>query len=219
MEAVTPLEGKIISMVESGQIVWDISDSEGFSAISLGRQGYLEPIDYSIVDRSRVRDGWAWEHGIANHTYAQVLAYDTTKVPRPPTSWVDFFDTDNFPGKRTAWKYMIGALEAALIADGLDKDSLYPLDVDRAIGKYKEINDDMIYWGAGAESVQLFMDGEVIMGNIWHQRARRLYEETDGRIDFIWDGALYCPSSWIVPPLGSNRHQTDGQLLILKSTR
>lgn len=203
-DAVTPVEGKIISMVESGQISWDICDSEGFSAISLGRDGYLAPIDYTVVDKSLVREGWAWEYGIANHTYAHVLAYDRTRMPRPPESWADFFNVSDFPGKRTAWKYMIGALEAALVADGVSSDALYPLDVDRAIGKYKAINSEMIYWSSGAEAVQLFLDGEVIMGNIWHNRARMLHEETGGRIDFIWTGGILCPSSWVVPVGGKN---------------
>jgi putative spermidine/putrescine transport system substrate-binding protein len=204
MDAVTPMEGKIIAMVESGHVVWDLCDSDGYAAISLGKGGYLEPIDYGVVDKSMVRDGWAWEYGIANHVYSHVLAYDTTKVDRPPTSWADFFDLKMFPGKRTLWRYMIGAPESALLADGVLRDALYPLDMPRAISKVRSILDDTVFWNSGSESSQLFLDGEVVMGNIWHSRARRLHEQTDGRIAFIWTDGLYCPSSWVVPKGGKN---------------
>ncbi|MFX5656770.1 extracellular solute-binding protein, partial [Acinetobacter baumannii] len=71
---------------------------------------------------------------------------------------------------------MAGALEAALLADGVALDQLYPLDVDRALKKIAEIKDHLVLWDTGASSQQLFRDGEVTMGQLWHTRANLLQE-------------------------------------------
>ena len=44
-----------------------------------------------------------------------------------------------FPGRRALRNHPIATLEAALMADGVAPDKLYPLDVDRAFKKLEEI--------------------------------------------------------------------------------
>ena len=67
-----------------------------------------------------------------------------------------------------------------LLADGVAPDDLYPLDVDRAFAKLKPLLPDLIFWEGGAQSQQLFRDGEVVMGNIWHTRANLLAQGEPG---------------------------------------
>ncbi|MCG7625168.1 extracellular solute-binding protein [Epibacterium sp. Ofav1-8] len=204
LEGVNPLDGKIIAMVESGKTVWDLCDSDGYSAIRLGRMGYLEEIDYSVVDKSKVREGWAWQHGIANHSYSYVRAVDTRQFDGDqPKTWGDFFDTKTFPGKRSVWRYMVGALEGALMADGVPADQLYPLDIKRAIAKLKTIEDDLIFWNNGADAFQQLVDSEVAIGFVWHNRALRANEATNGAISWDFDQGLFCPASWVMPKGGS----------------
>lgn len=53
-----PTRGKIRAMVESKSVTWDVCDSGLGTQSSLGPEGLLEPIDYTIVeeqDRSRPR--------------------------------------------------------------------------------------------------------------------------------------------------------------------
>jgi putative spermidine/putrescine transport system substrate-binding protein len=193
-----PLEGTIQQMVEAGATTWDCCDSDCFSAIRLGHKGLLEPIDYSIVDKSKILAPYTYDYGVLGYWYSFALTYDTTKVPGVPT-WVDFFDVEKVPGKRTMWKWMNGALEAALLADGVAPQDLFPLDVDRALAKIDSIMDHVVFWSAGAESQQLFLDGEVVMGNIWHTRSTILERDTNGRVTWSWDQAVAMPAGWVIP--------------------
>ncbi len=61
-------------------------------------------------------------------------------------------------------------------------EKLYPLDVDRAFRKLKPLLPEIIFWDGGAQSQQLFRDGEVVMGNIWHTRANLLRKEDPERL-------------------------------------
>jgi putative spermidine/putrescine transport system substrate-binding protein len=195
-----PDDGKIRAMVEAKNVTWDVADTSIADSKSLGNAGYLEPIDYAVVDKNKVPPGdFAPKFGVANYFFSNVLAYDTTKVPKPPTSWADYFDTKGFPGKRSMCKWVQAQLEPALVADGVAADKIYPLDVDRAFKRVKAILPDLLFWESGAQSQQYFRDGEVVMGNIWHTRANLLRKETNGRIDWIWAGGLLQSSAWTVP--------------------
>ncbi len=193
-----PTEGAIRTQVKSGRPSWDCVDAEPFSAEALGREGVLQPIDYSIVDKSKVFDGLANEYGIAGYMYSYVLAWDTEVFgANGPKDWKDFWDVKKFPGKRTMYKWMNGVLEMALLADGVAPADLYPLDVARAFAKLEELKPHMLaYWGSGAESQQLLLNGEVAMGAIWNTRATLLEKDSEGRIAWSFDNAIVQPSAW-----------------------
>lgn len=195
-----PLQGKIRAMVDSGNITADVADADAFDAIALGASGHLEPIDYSIVDKSKVLDGFAWEFGVSVMFYGYAFMYDTQAYgDTPPNSWADFFDTKKFAGKRSLYKWANGALEAALLADGVSKDALYPLDMDRALAKIKSIKDDSLYWGSGSAAHSMIVNGEVSMGMVWQNRARQIEEDTEGRFKLVMNEALAMPGAYIVP--------------------
>ncbi|MFX7784760.1 extracellular solute-binding protein, partial [Acinetobacter baumannii] len=62
-------------------------------------------------------------------------------------------------------------LEAALIADGVPMDQLYPLDLDRAFKKLDQIKSHIsLWWTTGAQSVDVIASGEVDMGVAWDSR-------------------------------------------------
>ncbi|MFB9981313.1 hypothetical protein ACFSQQ_23100 [Mesorhizobium kowhaii] len=44
------LAGKDKAMVESGKVVSDVCDADGFTSVQMGNAGLLEPIEYSVVD-------------------------------------------------------------------------------------------------------------------------------------------------------------------------
>jgi putative spermidine/putrescine transport system substrate-binding protein len=193
-----PATGAIRAMVDSKNVTWDATDGGMTDAVVLGKGGYVEPIDYTIVDKSLVGEGLAAEFGICNYTYSNVLAYDAKKLATAPTSWVDFFDLEKFPGKRTMCKWIQGQLEAVLLADGVKPEDMYPLDVDRAFKKLEPLLPELIFWESGAQSQQLFRDGEVVMGNIWHTRANLLRKENPD-YTWTWNENLMFASAWSVP--------------------
>ncbi|MBI1386096.1 MAG: extracellular solute-binding protein [Rhizobiales bacterium] len=195
-----PLQGKIKEMVDSGNVTADVCDADAFDAIALGRSGHLEAIDYSVVDKSKVIDGFAWDHGVSIIFYGYAFMYDTQAYgSNPPNSWADFFDTAKFPGKRSLYKWANGAIEGALLADGVAKANLYPCDVPRAIAKIKSIKDDSIYWGSGSEAHSMIVNGEVSMGMIWQNRGKNLEADTNGRYKLVMNEALAMPGAYLVP--------------------
>ncbi len=221
-----PATGAIRAMVESKNVIWDVTDGGMVDAVVLGTGGFVEPIDYSIVDKTLVGPDMAAEFGICNYTFANVLAYDAKKTGgKVPTGWVDFFDLEKFPGKRTMCKWIQGQLESVLLADGVKPEDMYPLDVDRAFKKLEPLLPHIIFWEGGAQSQQLFRDGEVVLGNVWHTRANLLHKENP---DFAWTWAqqLLFSSAWSVPkgnPAGkkvfdfiNSSLQPEGQVTLLR---
>jgi putative spermidine/putrescine transport system substrate-binding protein len=193
-----PAIGSVRTMVDSGNVTWDVMDNGLVDAQVLSRGNYLEPIDYAIVDKSKVPD-FAQEFGVGNYAFANVLFHNkkTTGV-ETLTDWKDFFDFEKIPGKRTMCKWIQGQLEMVLLADGVAPADLYPLDVDRAFAKLEPHLDQIIFWEGGAQSQQLFRDGEVVMGNIWHTRAKLLIQE-NADYAITWNQNALQISAWSVP--------------------
>ncbi|MDO8983686.1 extracellular solute-binding protein [Cypionkella sp.] len=195
-----PLQGKIKEMVDSGNVTADVCDGDLFDAVALGKTGHLEPIDYTVVDKAKTIDGYALEFGVSIILYGYAFMYDTQTYPDgAPSTWADFFDTTKFPGTRSLYKWANGSLEAALMADGVAKDALYPLDMDRALAKIKAIKADTIYWGSGAEAQQMIVNGEVSMGMVWQNRGRSIENDTNGRYKLVTNQAIAMPGAYIVP--------------------
>mgnify|MGYP003674455835 CR=1 FL=1 len=185
-----PLPSKVKAMVQSGAVTWDICDMDAQKTLVLANEDLLEPIDYNIVDKSKMPPDLAYEYGAASYYLCYVLTYDKDKIPVAPTSWKDFWDLEKFPGNRTMRKQPDGQLEAA--------KEVYPIDLELAKAKLKEIRPNLIAWGSGSESQQLFHQGEVVMGNLWHTRATVIYRESKGRFAWTWNEGLQAAAMWNV---------------------
>lgn len=200
MDGQGPTEGTIIAQARSGAPSWDIVDADPFSAITLGREGMLEEIDFDVVDPTKIREGFRWDYAASSYFFSYIIAYDAEKYgDNPPKDMKDFFDTENFPGKRSLYKWGTAMWEAALLADGVAPEDLYPLDIDRAHEKIAELMPHIsAYWGVGAESQALLLDGDADMAIIWNTRATLMDEDTGGRIKFTWNQGLLSPGSMAV---------------------
>jgi putative spermidine/putrescine transport system substrate-binding protein len=193
-----PSNGKIKTMVQAKNVTWDIVDSGLAGTGELGPLGLLEEIDYSVVDKSKVTPGFSYKYGVCNYMFSTVQAWDTSKIKEPPTL-ADFFDFKKYPGKRLMRKDSQAMYELALMADGVPKDKLYPLDTARALKKIAGIKKDLLFWTSGAESQTMLREGEVVMGWLWHTRANLLRRDTNKKITFNFNGGLLQPGLWVVP--------------------
>ena len=195
-----PTEGGITAQFKSGKPTWDIVDADPFSAISLGKQGMIEPIDYKIVDKSKFRPGFGWDYAASTYFFSYVIAYDASKFgDKAPTGMADFFDVKKFPGKRSLYKWGAGMWEAALLGDGVAPEKLYPLDLKRAHDKLAAFKENVVsYWGGGAESQQVLLSGDASMALIWSTRASLIEKDSNGQIKFIWDQGLISPGAMAV---------------------
>lgn len=195
-----PLPGRIKAMVESRQVVWDVCDADLFTAMKLGAAGLLEPIDYSIVDRTKVEPGYAVEFGIASYIYSWGLAYDAKLFAQtPPVTATDIFDTKKFPGKRALYNGVQSTCELALLADGVAPESLYPLDIARAVKKVKSLGRNLVLWSRDAEAQRLLQQGEVALAVLGHPRASLAVRDSGGRVQFTFNGSMRSAGAWMVP--------------------
>lgn len=197
MDGSGPTEGAIAAQFKSGAPTWDLVDVDPFSAISLGKQGMMEPIDYTVVDKAKFRPGFGWEHAASTYFFSYIIAYDASKFgDAVPTGMADFFDVQKFPGKRSLYKWGAGMWEAALMADGVKPEELYPLDLKRAHDKIAAFKDNIVsFWGGGAESQSVLLNGEASMALIWSTRASLVEKDSGGAIKFVWDQGLISPGA------------------------
>jgi putative spermidine/putrescine transport system substrate-binding protein len=195
-----PTEGAIAAQVKSGKPTWDLVDADPFSAITLGKQDMVELIDYNIVDKNKMRSGFGWDYAASTYFYSYVIAYDAKKYgDNAPTGMKDFFDVEKFPGKRSLYKWGSAMWEAALLADGVAPDKLYPLDLDRAHNKIKAFKDNIVsFWGGGADSQSVLMNGDASMAIVWSTRAGLMEQDSGGQIKFVWDQGLLSPGALAV---------------------
>ena len=190
---------KIKTQVASQRVDWDVVDSDPFFAMQQCGK-LVEPIDTRIVDTSKMPKELVSKCAVPSMTYAYVLAYNTDKFgDDPPQGWKDFFDTQKYPGKRALWNYSQGGgYEAALLADGVPEDQLYPIDYDRAFKKLDTIKDDLVFWESGAQSQQMAESGEVDMMLIWNGR---LYNAVENGSKFApqWNQNMSVYDVFMVP--------------------
>ena len=90
---------RLQSMVENNQVIWDVVNvSNDFGLQSTA--DLLEPLDYSVIDKEPILEGYASEYRIACMLYANTLAYNTEQIDGTTSTWADLFDTQKFPGQR-----------------------------------------------------------------------------------------------------------------------
>lgn len=218
MDGSGPTEGAVATQFKSGKPTWDIVDIDPFSAISLGKQGMLEPIDYAVVDKSKFRPGFGWEHAASTYFFSYIIAYDSSAFDAAPTGMADFFNVEKFPGKRSMYKWGAGMWEAALLADGVAADKLYPLDLKRAHDKIAAFKDNIVsFWGGGADSQAVLLNGEASMALIWSTRASLIEKDSGGQIKFIWDQGIISPGALAV--LKGNPGGKDAAMKFIASTQ
>ncbi|WP_432256422.1 extracellular solute-binding protein [Limimaricola sp. AA108-03] len=198
--------GKLTAMVEAGAVNWDVVDVEYDFALKAAEEGLLEPLDFDIIDREKLDPRFVSDHAVGSFYYAFVLGYNPMHLTgETPDSLSDLFDTETFPGKRTFYKWSApGVIEAALLADRVAAEDLYPLDLDRAFAKLDTIKDDIIWWSSGAQSQQLLASGEAPIGFFWNGRLAAL--EQDGMpVGIVWDQNITAADALVVPRGAPNR--------------
>ena len=189
-------------MEEENKVVWDVVDvGNDFGLESTA--DLLEPLDYSVIDKGPILEGYASKYRIACMLYANVLGYNTEQVEGTPSSWADLFDTQKFPGRRGLHKVPSETLEVALLADGVPPEKLYPLDVGRALDKLETIKEQIVWWEDAARSQRQIASGEVALISAWNGRVQT---EINARapVKIQWNQNLQT-ADYLVVPKGTAR--------------
>lgn len=198
--------GKIKAMVEANAVNWDVVDVEYDWALQAGQQGLLEPLDFAVIDKTKLDPRFVSDFAVGSFYYSFVLGWNPANFTEAqPATLSDLFDTAKFPGKRTFYKWSApGVIEAALLADGVAPEALYPLDLDRAFAKLDTIKADIIWWEGGAQSQQLLASGEAPIGFFWNGRLAAL--AADGMpVGISWDQNITAADALVVPKGTSNK--------------
>lgn len=201
-----PALGSVRTMVDNGNVIWDVMDNGLIDAQVLATGNYVEPIDYSIVDKNKVPD-FSQEFGVGNYAFANVLFHNKkTTGAETLTDWRDFFDFEKFPGKRTMCKWIQGQLEFVLLADGVAPADLYPLDVDRAFAKLDAIRPHVTaWWSSGAQHVQMLVDREVVLSSAWNGRIFNAVGK-GSPLGIAWEGSAIHGAYFGIPKGAANAY-------------
>jgi putative spermidine/putrescine transport system substrate-binding protein len=180
----------------TGNVLWDISPTEGASLPVSQRAGWLQPIDWKIVDPENKLPPLARQrNAIGAIAYSTTIGYRTDKVPAGKTfsGWKDFWDVKNFPGPRTLRDSPMENLEFALIADGVPVNKVYdvlkaPGGVDRAFKKLDQIKPSVtVWWTTGQQPVQLLATGDVFYATAFNGRITQLQKDKVP-VTMVWNG-------------------------------
>jgi putative spermidine/putrescine transport system substrate-binding protein len=203
---------KLKAMVEQKAVEWDVMQGPAEDFIVYGRQDLFEPIDYTVVDKSKMLPGTAHEHFVLTDVAAYHIAWNTKNVPvgKAPKNWTDVWA---YPGRIGLWKRPFQTLEVALMADGVPLASLYPLDVDRGLKSLEKIKSKIFWWERGAQGGQVFVDGEVDVGAIWNGRVHEP-KLAGAPVDFHFNQALFVNDAWAIPKGAKNVQESMGLIAL-----
>lgn len=186
----------------AGNVSWDLVDLGEEDAVALVDAGLLQPLpdDVKADLIEAVGEENVTDYGISFAAYGNVIACNAAAAEACPTTPAEFWDVENFPGRRAMYgDDWSGSLAYALLADGVPKEELFPLDVDRAFAKLDEIKPHIdVWWTTGDQSQQIFRDEEVVMGILWDGRASGLREQ-DVDIQLSFEGSSISRDLLVVP--------------------
>lgn len=166
--------------VEAGSVAIDLSEENVNDCLVGAQQNLWEPLDYNIINTDGIDSSVVQPTWIGGLTYwSTVMAYNKESYGgNPPKNWADFWDVERFPGARAMWNNPYHNVEIALLADGVAPDKLYPLDLDRAFAKLRELKPHITVWyTSGAQATQLLKDGEIEMMPFWNGRVSKVIDD------------------------------------------
>lgn len=179
--------------VQSGAVTTNIAEFGAATCAQGAKEGLYEKLDFSVIDNKDLAPGSFSDYYVGSTVYSIVIAWNPATVKEAPKTWADFWNVEKFPGKRALRKDPRATLEAALLADGVAMKDLYPLDLDRAFAKLREIKPHITaWWNSGAESQQMIRDGGIDMMAMYNARVESVisdggsaaYTFNEGLMDF-----------------------------------
>lgn len=200
---------------QAGNITWDLVDMLPSDAQLACDEGMLLEIDHDEMlapapDGTPASEdflpGSLGDCFIPQIVYSTIISYNTEMFPEDaqPETIEDFFNVEDFPGRRALQDRPAANLEWALYADGVAIEDIYdvlatPEGVDRAFAKLDTIKDELVFWTEGSQAPQLLADQEVAFATGYNGRIFDASEVEGQPFAIIWDGQLVEWDGWVVP--------------------
>jgi len=208
--------GEIKTQVESGNVTWDIVDILPDQARTGCDEGLFEELPDDIF--AKTADGKTLDEDlmverpnkcVAPQIWWSYMAFyeEGEFSGAQPDSIADFFDVENFPGKRGIHTWANALIEMALVADGVAPADVYSVmdtdeGIDRAFATLDKIKDHVVFWSAGAKPLELVKSGEVAMSLAYNGRVGAAILGEGEKFVPIWDGQV-LEEEWIAVVKGA----------------
>jgi putative spermidine/putrescine transport system substrate-binding protein len=194
---------QIKSMVDAKNYTWDMAKISwpAIAILTGGSKVYLEKHGLeSDPVIAKIPPQFMSPYGVGTNVYTTVLAYrtDAFKGRKAPTSWAEFWNVKEFPGRRGMRKHPFDTIEQALMADGVPTSNVYPCNLDRAFAALDRIKPDIaVWWTSGAQVEQILTSGEVDMIPTWVSRAQAA-QAARAPVEIVWDQGIWGGDNWSI---------------------
>lgn len=205
-----PDPAQVKAQVEAGAVTWDLVSTAPWLASQ--NCGTIYAKLNVEIDESQFPPNLHGECFIADFRYSLIFGYNAKKWPDPataPKTIQDFFDTEKFPGKRGVVPALQdGILEWALIADGVDPEDVYPVDVPRALAKWDSIREHTT-WAANVGALLQLVTSEQVDMQLMVQARNQAALDAGTPLVPVWDVTMTSINGMAIP-LGAP-HQAEAE--------
>ena len=195
------MQAKAAAMQSAGRVEWDIISPQMSELPNLSHLLTDLGDCAAIPNVAGTLPGTCGRYGVLYLVGAQVLAYDARAYKeRPPRTWMDFWNVKGFPGRRALSNSggPFATLVSALIADGVPRDQLFPLDLDRAFRKLDEIRPHVaVWWRTGSQSSSMWASDDIAMALMWSGQAYAT-KKTGFPLHWSYENTLANFGAWAI---------------------
>jgi putative spermidine/putrescine transport system substrate-binding protein len=205
-----PDPAQVKAQVENNAVTWDlVSTAPWLASQNCGTIYAKLNVAY---DPSQFPPKLHGECFIADFRYSLVFGYNAKKWPDPataPKTIQDFFDVEKFPGKRGVVPALQdGILEWALIADGVDPDDVYPIDVPRALAKWDSIREHTT-WAANVGALLQLVTSEQVDMQLMVQARCQAALDAGAPLEPVWDVTMTSINGMAIPLGAPNQAEAE----------
>lgn len=198
------------AQVQSGDVQWDLVEITAPEYEQAVKEDLLEKFDYGIINDKGLPGFAKAEYGIKYLSFLFVMGWDQKKIPdaKAPRDWEQFFDQKRYSTKRSVYDQLSDSsvLEAALLADGVPMDKIYPLDLDRALSVLARNpgRKNLVYHTTNQEPIQQLTSGEVSLSTSFNNRI--VAARKDGaKVNFTSEQGVLAGDYFVVPKGARNK--------------
>jgi putative spermidine/putrescine transport system substrate-binding protein len=189
----------------------DVLDLSSSTLAEACAEGLLEPIDAKALEPAPGTTSIEADFlpdaisacGVGSLAWSAVFVVDKSQFKGPaPATIADVFDVTRFPGRRTLPRSPRFLLEAALMADSVPPEEVYPVletdqGVTHALENLRRLTTDVVWWDQGSDAVRAILDRQAAVGLAFNGRIFLELAKSPA-YTVIWDGQIYDINSWAI---------------------
>ncbi len=189
-------------MVVQRAVRWDVVHVEDDMMFKAADEGWLETVPQDAVSDPGLRE-FSEGYGVPIFAWGTVLAWNEDRLEKAgvsaPSDWSAIWDSA-YEGPIGLRKSPISTVEIALLGNGYDKSSLYPLTpakIKEALGYLETIRAKISWWSGGAEHQQKLLT-EYSLAAAWSGRVWVMIDQGE-RVDMTYNQGLTRYDWWVIP--------------------